>query len=292
MWSVNALPNFRSARAASRSSRVCGCGEGFTVKVVTAVPNSYVAPEGSAVVTLPRGSAQGGGDRGCDLTRGSRRAIPRGYVRGDRVVDPGRVFRHPQVIEHQRDGEDRRRRIGFALPGDVGGGTVHRLEHRREFPRGVDIARGSEPNTAGNGAGEVSDDVAEEVVGHDDVVLRGVRVEVDHRRVHVLVVHLDLGIFLPDGVHGTAPQVPGMDEHVVLVHERELLAPRLGPGKGITYDPLHAVGGIDGDLGGDLVRGAHAQRSPIADVGALSAFPHDDEVDLTRLREGAGDPGV
>src|SRR5690625_2396745 len=150
MWSVNALPNFRSARAASRSSRVCGCGEGFTLKVVTAVPNSYVAPEGGAVVTLPRGSAQGGGDRGCDLGRGSRRAVPCGDVRGDRVVDPGRVFGHPQVIEHQRDGEDGRSRIGLALPGDVGGGPVHRLEHRGEFPRGVDVAGGSEPDAAGD----------------------------------------------------------------------------------------------------------------------------------------------
>src|SRR5690625_5295339 len=99
MWSVNALPNFSSASAASRSSRVCGCGEGFTLKVVTAVPNSYVAPEGGAVVTLPRGSAQGGGDRGCDLGRGSRRAIPCGDVRGDRVVDPGRSEEHTSELQ-------------------------------------------------------------------------------------------------------------------------------------------------------------------------------------------------
>ena len=46
------------------------------------------------------------------------------------------------------------------------------------------------------------------------------------------------------------------------------------------------------DLGGDLVRGADAERAAVAGVGALGALAHDDEVDLARVRpSGEATPG-
>jgi len=67
-----------------------------------------------------------------------------------------------------------------------------------------------------------------------------------------------------------------------------LLAPGAGDGaaEGVTDHALHAEGRVDADLGGDLVRGADAQRPAVADVRALGALADDDEVDVARLRQG------
>ncbi len=48
-----------------------------------------------------------------------------------------------------------------------GGAPAHRLEHRRAF--GVDVATGRDAETALNHRRQIGDDVAEHVVGHDDV---------------------------------------------------------------------------------------------------------------------------
>ena len=96
----------------------------------------------------------------------------------------------------------------------------------------------------------------------------------------MLVGGLDVGELRPDLLDGAPPQVTGMGEHVVLVHEREVLARAgLGAGEGVTHDALDAEAGVDAHLGGDLVGGAGAQRAAVADVRALGALADDDEVD-------------
>ena len=61
---------------------------------------------------------------------------------------------------------------GLALPGagDVGRRAVHRLEQRRAGAVGVEVGRRRQPDAAGDGAGQVGEDVAEQVVGDDHVV--------------------------------------------------------------------------------------------------------------------------
>ena len=84
-----------------------------------------------------------------------------------------------------------------------------------------------------------------------------------------------------------------MHEHVVLVHERELLArPRLGPGERVPDHPLDAVRRVDRHLGGDLGRRTDPQRAAVADVRALGALADDDEVDLARVRQRGADGRV
>ena len=80
-----------------------------------------------------------------------------------------------------------------------------------------------------------------------------------------------------------------MDEHVVLVDEGELLTARLGLLEGVADHALDADGGVQGDLGGDLEGGAGAHGAAVADVGALGALAHDEEVDLARLGQRGGD---
>ena len=81
---------------------------------------------------------------------------------------------------------------GFAMPraGDVGRRAVHRLEEARAAVGEARGRRHAEP--AGHRCGEVGEDVAEHVLGDDDVELLRRRREL-HRRVvdeHVLDLHV------------------------------------------------------------------------------------------------------
>ena len=66
----------------------------------------------------------------------------------------------------------------------------------------------------------------------------------------------------------------------------QLARAALGAGEGVAHDALDAEGGVDRDLGGDLVRRADAQGAAVAGVGTLGAFADDDEVDLAGVRQG------
>ena len=190
--------------------------------------------------------------------------------------------------------------MGSALPWPAMSGrrAVHRLEHARVAALGVDVAAGGEPDAAGDGRGDVGDDVAEEVVGDDDVEAARVGGEEDRRGVDVLVGGLDVGELGADLLDRAPPQVAGVGEDVVLVHEGQVPARAgLGAGEGVAHDALDAEAGVDADLGGDLVRGAGAQRAAVADVGPLGALADDDEVDAVRARParrraGCSTPGV
>src|SRR5690606_21646012 len=92
-----------------------------------------------------------------------------------------------QVVQQHGDGQDGGGRVGLALTGDVGGRAVDRLEHARRLTRGVDVAARGETDATGDRRGDVGDDVAEEVVGDDDVEACRVGREEDRRGVDVLV---------------------------------------------------------------------------------------------------------
>ena len=87
----------------------------------------------------------------------------------DRLVDAGRRVILADVREQQRHRHDRGGGIGDTLPRDVGRTAVHRLEHRRIRPRRIDVAAGRQPDAAADRRGQIGDDVAEQVVGDDDV---------------------------------------------------------------------------------------------------------------------------
>ena len=70
--------------------------------------------------------------------------------------------------------------------------------------------------------------------------------------------------------------------------ESEVLLTRGGRLKGVAHDALDAVGGVDADLGRNLVRGAHSHGATVAAVEALGAFANDDEVDIAGVGQGAG----
>ena len=95
----------------------------------------------------------------------------------------------------------------------------------------------------------------------------------------------DFRIFLSHLVDDALPHVAGVDEHVLLVHEGHVLLALHGQLEGVTHHALHAVGGVDGDFGGHLVRGAATDRSAGTAVQAFGAFTHYNEVDVARVGE-------
>src|SRR5699024_2612599 len=130
-----------------------------------------------------------------------------------------RRFDVPQAVQLQGDREHGGVGIGELSARVAGGRAGHWLDHHREGAMWVDVAARGEPAAAADCGGEVGDDVAEDVVGEDHVETGRVLDQVDHHRVDVRVVHLDIGMLGADLLDDAAVEVPGVDQHVVLVDQ-------------------------------------------------------------------------
>jgi len=227
-----------------------------------------------------------------DFTSRERLVAAGGQMRRNGLVDARRRDILPQVPEQQRHRHHRRRRVGDALAGDVGCTAVNRFEHRRIRPGGVDIAAGRQPDSATYRRCEIGDDVAEQVVGDDDIESSRVGHHEDGGGVDVLVADLNVGELGADLGHGARPQPARERQHVGLVHQRQMLAPLLSPGECVTDDAAHTEGGVQAHLGGDLVGCADPDGAPGSRVGALGALTDDDEIDLGVARQWAAHPLV
>ena len=98
------------------------------------------------------------------------------------------------------------------------------------------------------------------------------------------IVNDNLGILGSNCLNGALPQLPGIDEHIVLVDKREVLGrPDLRLGEGIPNQALHPVGRVDTDLGGDLVRRPLPHDSAVSAVQTLSPLPHHEKVDIAGI---------
>ncbi|EUA14067.1 hypothetical protein I553_7187 [Mycobacterium xenopi 4042] len=172
---------------------VCGL---FPLVAVPLVPARLVPPGLSA--TAPRRSGRRFG-------RWKTARSPAGQVSRHRPIHPRRGGVLTEVGEQQRHRHDRRGRVSDALTGDIGRAAVDRFEHRRVGAGGVDIAAGGQADAAAHRRRQVGDDVAEQVVGDDDVEPARVGDQVNRRRVDVLIGHLDLRELLTDLIDGPRP---------------------------------------------------------------------------------------
>ena len=91
----------------------------------------------------------------------------------NRLAQCAGEFLLPQPIEHHGGAEDRARRVGDSFSGDIRRGAVNRLEERRITPLGIEIGRRVQPETAGDSARQVAQDIAEKIRTDDHV--EGVR---------------------------------------------------------------------------------------------------------------------
>src|SRR5699024_7604562 len=204
---------------------------------------------------------------------------PGGEIGGDCLANgPGGVG-VAEVVQQQRHRQHGGGGVGDVLPGDVGGRAVDRLEHGRVGAGGVDVTAGGQADAAADGGREIRDDVPEQIVGDDHVEAGRVGDQVDHGRVHVRVVDRDLRVLGADLVDDAVPQMAGVDQHVVLVHEGQPAAAPPGLLEGVADHALHADGRVQRDLGGDLQIRAGAHRAAVADVRPFGPLPHHQEVD-------------
>ena len=105
----------------------------------------------------------------------------------------------------------------------------------------------------------------------------------------MLVIVSDLGIFLTDLVYNALPHIAGVDEYVLLVHQSDVLLALHGQLEGVTHHAFHAIGGVDGHLGGHLLRSATTNSATGTAVQPLGAFTHHHEVDVARVGKWRGD---
>ena len=101
--------------------------------------------------------------RGREFTAEVRREIAIGKCAFDGGADRGGGFFLAEPVEHHGRTENRAGGIRDALPGDIRRRPVHRLEERRVAALGIEIRRGIQAEAAGDPAGEIAEDVAEEV---------------------------------------------------------------------------------------------------------------------------------
>src|SRR5450755_1164701 len=86
----------------------------------------------------------------------------------DRLANTLREFTLSYMIEHHACREKEGRRIGDALSGDIGRGTVHRLEDRRV---GADVGAWCQSKAADQSRHFIGQDVAEEIRRQQDIEL-------------------------------------------------------------------------------------------------------------------------
>ena len=185
------------------------------------------------------------------------------------------------VLEHERGRAEHSRRVRDPAPGDVGRRAVDRLEDPR--PVVAEARRRRQPEPAGHRGGEVGEDVAEHVLGHDDVELLGRARELHGRVVDEHVLDLDVRILGGDLVDDAAPE-PRRLEHVRLVDRRQLPAARAGELEAAPRDPLDLARVVLARVEDGAVV-AHAAR---AEVEAADELAHDEEVDRARRARAAG----
>src|SRR5262249_62207275 len=94
-------------------------------------------------------------------------------------------------------------------PGDVGSRPVHGLEDGRAGAGRVQVGRRGATDPARHRAGEVGEDVAEEIVGDDHVVPAGILHEVDAGGGDVVVTGPHVRMLAGDVVERTPPEVAG-----------------------------------------------------------------------------------
>ncbi len=128
----------------------------------------------------------GGGECSSKVRR--RRSGLQGVAHGG--VNGVRPAGKPEVIQHQRTGEDRRERVGDSLARQRRCGTVDGL--KQAHLTGMQVRAGGEPQPADELRPQVREDVSEQVAGHDDLESLGGAHQFHGEGIHIPMLALDV----------------------------------------------------------------------------------------------------
>ena len=138
--------------------------------------------------------------------------------------------------------------------------------------------RGDHADRAGDHGGLVGDDVAEHVLGNDDVELAGVLDNLHGTVVHEHLAVLHLGVLSLQAVHDRTPEAAGI-QHVGLIHAAELLAALHGRLEADAANALDFMLRVGHGIHSLLLAVLQRVSLVLAEVDAADELTHDDEVD-------------
>ena len=150
---------------------------------------------------------------------------------------------------------------GLARPVPAMSGAEPWIASNRPGPAGAERRRRREADAAADGRGEVGQDVAEHVLGDDDVVGRRLLDELHRHRVDELVAELDVGVVGRDLGRRTRRHSAGRVEHVRLVDGAEQAAPLARQRERAAGDALDLGARVDAGVERAVVAELLARRS-------------------------------
>lgn len=156
--------------------------------------------------------------------------------------------------------------IGDPAAGDIGNGTVHRLEQRRKSPFRIDIAGWGNADSACTARAKVGQDVAEEIGRDDDIEPVQIKDEMCTEDVDVVLVPADIGEFRSQRFDPCVSIWHGDGNTVGLGGRCQVLTlPLLGKFERIAHYPIYADAGHDSFLQGEFPLGAseHDAAAPM-----------------------------
>ena len=148
---------------------------------------------------------------------------------------------------------------------------MHRLE---EPGPSAERRRWQQAERAGQHRRFIAENVAEHVLGQDDVERRRIRDQPHRSGIDVAVLEPHLGIVARDPRHGFAPQLRDF-QHVRLVDGRDETSPASRRGEGHARDPLDLRRRVYERV--DRPRALTTARLPV--IQAAGQLTHDEHVD-------------
>src|SRR5580693_8409083 len=165
---------------------------------------------------------------------------------------------------------------------------MYRLEHRR-LP-GMNIPAGRHAEAALQSGGEVGDDVAEHIVGHDHIEPARIADHLQAQRVYVHVLRRDLRMLAAYLLKDALPQAARVGHGIRLVAHEHALAGRtveLGVAltifEGIADGALDTLARVDVLLNRDFIRRSLLEDSTRIGIDTLGVFADDDEIHVLGL---------
>ena len=188
--------------------------------------------------------------------------------------------------QHHGSGQNRAHRIGNVLPCQRWGGTVDRLKHGDLA--GMNVSAGGHSKSALDTGGQIGDDVAKHIVGHNDIKLARVADHLHAEGVHVHVPGLNLRIFGRNLPEHALPQTAGVGHGVRLVaHQHAAARGSIEPfvlGRVLVCETnyaLHPFSRVDVLLNGYFIVGSLLEGASGIGVNTFGVFANDHEIDVS-----------
>lgn len=179
-------------------------------------------------------------------------------------------------VEHHGDGEDHGEWIGFALSGNVGGGSVDGFEDAKGT---ADGGGGKKSEGAAEGGGGIGENVAEYISGEDDIKLTGVDDHLHGGVVDIHMIELYIAVFVfVESFDGVSPE-SGNVEDIGFIDAGYFVAAFACPIEGDACDAFDFADGVDHGVPGSFFGSFAFFAYGLAKVDAAGEFADGKEIE-------------